>query len=636
MPVGYRSVLRLGDHVDAIATAETHLRSWLSDKARGQSGLGSADWDGPGVTDLGAAARLIVTHADRSEDSSRRRLYRLEETNSSGTFVVSVFALSLPYVHEHRRQTLVIDVAVEDIDAGGVIDRVDPPRLVTALLETIDAWDGSTRLSGKPRAIRSADIDELLAAITDPERSSAVIVAGSLGPETDAAWTRTIESLTKQSVGVASAFVVMADAMDELVRELPHSHEVRPGSVRTYAPRVELDDPDDGVRHRFLGPATLARSVTGTRVARPLTKIHAAAARRRLVEQELPADIRRGVDLLRKAAVTQERASKVGRIVATTFEKPSAVATPVTRPEFEQLPPSDVLAVEPSVQVAASDSLITRLAAIVRRWFDRTHTGVEDLDELDALLTTKSSEVEIAEQQLDQAADDQLRLEAELRAARARLEDLDLELALVTADLRESARETQVLRRHLILADRAEDTHVETEPVEWQAPTTVEELVARITPGEQQHVALERVVFTGDIDNALEIDKRDPHGRYAAALWDYVHVLYDYVGARVSGALAGNVHIYLSDDRIDGHKCSPDRHASTESETVLNNRAWREERMLPVPGDVTSEGRALMDAHFKPTHRDTFAPRMHYYDDVTVSGLIYIGYIGRHLSNTKS
>lgn len=43
-----------------------------------------------------------------------------------------------------------------------------------------------------------------------------------------------------------------------------------------------------------------------------------------------------------------------------------------------------------------------------------------------------------------------------------------------------------------------------------------------------------------------------------------------------------------------------------------------------------------MAAHFKPTWTDTFAPRMHYFDDTDGTGKIYVGYIGRHLTNTKS
>ncbi len=60
---------------------------------------------------------------------------------------------------------------------------------------------------------------------------------------------------------------------------------------------------------------------------------------------------------------------------------------------------------------------------------------------------------------------------------------------------------------------------------------------------------------------------------------------------------------------------------------------WGEEREFPVPSDVSPDGRIQMVAHFKVAQNDTFAPRMHYYDDTKGTGKIYIGYIGRHLTN---
>ena len=63
--------------------------------------------------------------------------------------------------------------------------------------------------------------------------------------------------------------------------------------------------------------------------------------------------------------------------------------------------------------------------------------------------------------------------------------------------------------------------------------------------------------------------------------------------------------------------------------------------MLPRPTGTakpctSKDGTQFMEAHFKPTWRDTFAPRMYYYDDLGNTGKIYIGYIGRHLTNTQS
>ena len=147
-------------------------------------------------------------------------------------------------------------------------------------------------------------------------------------------------------------------------------------------------------------------------------------------------------------------------------------------------------------------------------------------------------------------------------------------------------------------------------------------------------MALTFVEFTGNLDNVLEVDRRYQSGLYARTLWLYVRVLHDYAKAKSQGDFSGNVHMYLNDDRIEGTKCPPTRHASRESDTVLHNANWSSERIFPVPVEVESSGTALMDAHFKPTYRDTFAPRMHYYDDTApgATGKVFIGYIGKHLT----
>lgn len=43
-----------------------------------------------------------------------------------------------------------------------------------------------------------------------------------------------------------------------------------------------------------------------------------------------------------------------------------------------------------------------------------------------------------------------------------------------------------------------------------------------------------------------------------------------------------------------------------------------------------------MTAHFAPTHRDQNAPRMYYFVDLATTHKAYIGYIGVHLTNTKT
>ncbi|MFI5901579.1 hypothetical protein [Streptomyces cyaneofuscatus] len=41
-----------------------------------------------------------------------------------------------------------------------------------------------------------------------------------------------------------------------------------------------------------------------------------------------------------------------------------------------------------------------------------------------------------------------------------------------------------------------------------------------------------------------------------------------------------------------------------------------------------------MQAHLKIDRGNTVAPRLHFYEDGTRSGKVYIGYLGPHLRNT--
>ncbi|SDQ22425.1 hypothetical protein [Leucobacter chromiiresistens] len=643
MAVGYRAILRLNDQDDAVSTVEDQLRLWLRDKSRGRGAdLEVVDWQGPGTHRLGRRSELHVIHDDHAQDSSRRRLYRLIETNPHGRWIVSLYAASLPTARSDR-QTIVIETDLADADHDTSLRKVAPPKVVRNLLSAVDVHDGLTPLTGQPIVIRPGDVERVFAAIADADRTASVIVAGSIDRAHDEAWKGAIASLTAQSIGIAATFVVYADAMVELNDLLPDGHQIERGRVRTFLPNVQLNDPSDSVRHKWLGPATFARSLRGQKVGRPLQIRHAEATRRRIVEMELPSDVRRMIDLLRRAEVGMVRNERVATIVAASLRKEAL--SPTTRVEHADepqpqsgLPPLDVPQ-ETTTQVAGTSLAVSgwqRAANAVRRWLGLESPAPNHIDELDTFIESKVAEVRVAEEQLQEAAEVEEDLKVEAARLRRRLDDLELDLIQAEIEGADSHREIQVLRQRLARTGHAESAYVEPEEEVWKAPGSIEELVARITPGEKQHVALERVEFTGNPDIALEIDRRYVSGLYSTSVWEFVRVLYDYAEARATGEFSGSVHMYLGDDRVEGTKCSPKKHAGTESETVLNNTKWRSERLLPVPQEVDPSGKILMAAHFKPAHRDTFAPRVHYYDDVSGTGKIYVGYIGKHLTNTKS
>lgn len=613
MAIGYRTVLRLDKSHDAIDVAEEQLRIWLTEKSRT---VKTPSWDGPGLHKLGERSELQVVHDDYGDDGARRRLYRLVETNPTGKFIVSVYAAALPRLTEHT-QTIVVEVEKPGASHDAALETIDPPKIVRLLLQAATSLDGRTKLSGAPIEIRAGGAAEVVRAITDPSRLGSVVVAGSFAPELDAEWAEVVGSLTTQGVGVQSVYVVFADALGALDAALPESHRIGGGRVRTFLPKVDLSDPSDSIRHKWLGPATLSRSLEGRKVAVPLQRRHAEVARRRFVESELPADVRRTIGELRRAEVRAERAAKVAERLKT-----DGLDAPILSPKKEGAP-------------ASAEPWQTRVGASLGRWLGVDATRPQQLDDLDDFIASKVADSDVAGEQLGEAATREEELATKTAELQRRIDDLELDLAQAEQDDIENQRELTELRRRLAQTMNP-DTYVEPDSADWAAPDSVEELVQRITVGTDSHQALRYVEFTGDVSHAIEIDRRYPSGLYARTMWLYIRVLHDYAVAKERGDIAGNVHMYLTDDRVDGTKCAPIRHAARESDMVLQNAEWSAERVFPVPAAVDPSGRVLMDAHFKPTHKDSFAPRMHYFDDTNGSGKVYVGYIGKHLTNTRT
>ncbi|MCB0927254.1 MAG: hypothetical protein KDB70_04900 [Mycobacterium sp.] len=620
MALGYRAIARLSDSEDAIDAAESQLSSWLRGKKQKRV-LTSAEWDGEGEYQLGPASQLTVVHDPDRQDGSRRRLYRLREINDAGVWTVSLFAFSVPQA-KTGAQTLVVDLDVDAQDVDAAIGKSAPPRLIHAVLDAHEARDGNTLLTSEPRIVRVYDADTVRDAILDGSRTASVIVAPLPWSDQETEWRALVKSLTVQSVGVAATFILDEEATKQLAEGLPPSHTVEPGVIRTFAPSVRLDSPEDGLRHRKLYPGTLMKHMgKGLSVSTSLARRHAYTTRLRFIERDLPADVRRSIDLLQRAEGVVQRARSVERRVTTHRED---------APQASSIAPSS------AVGVPASPDVPDLLNQFASRWLapDELTNPDEIVARLHRLMETKSAEASQWEDEFDRIAEQNSRLEAELRDSKARMEDLSYEITDAEDRAQEREREASVLRSRLIGYGQHQLAYVEPELEDWTPPYSIEELVDRITPGGESHIAFDKVVFTGDLDHVLEVDRHEPTPRYAHAFWLFVHVLYDYAVGCANGQIQCGVHLHLKSDATPGQKCSPERHAAGESDTTLNR--WSDERIFPVPNAVDQSGKILMAAHFKPTWRDRLAPRMHYYDDTSNTGKVYIGYIGRHLRNTKT
>jgi hypothetical protein len=624
MALGYRAILRLDAKENAVIVAEKQVRSWLDEKGkRNRTPRAFSDWEGQGHFEFNDQTSLTVVRIEDPRDGSTRQLLRFRESNPSGSWVVTVVACSLPNARREQ-QSLMVELSKDGASIEEALTEAKPPRLVTHLLESVSVHDSETVLTSAPRIVRVEDIEETIAAILDVGRLASVVIAMPPGGVPDDKWQNVVAQLTNDSRGVSTAFVIAEAAIEEFERRLPSSHAIPRGSIRTFAPRVNLDNPDDGVRHRILGARTFARSINRGKVRGPILIIHAQRARRRLVEAELPLELRRAQDLLRREEVGVVRDSRVDSRAETSMS--SASSAPLIRVEK----------VIPDAGRAAVDWLRARIGPLVKRWLALDVVDEEAIDSLDKFIATTEGGYTVAREQIDLLLVDQNQLQVEIEQLREQLDEAELAAAIESDEARKATREARVLRGRLRDAHKFEDIVVGPEESIWEAPSDVEEFLLRLDPRVSDSPVVKYVVFTGSESAAMEVMKRDQLGRVVGKLWEFSLVLHDYAELRATDGYQGSVHQYLNDPEVNARKCSPQRHAAGESTTVTSNVKMARERVFPVPKSVDPSGQVMMLSHFKPNTSDTFAPRMYYYDDTAASGKIYIGYIGRHLTNSKT
>lgn len=138
---------------------------------------------------------------------------------------------------------------------------------------------------------------------------------------------------------------------------------------------------------------------------------------------------------------------------------------------------------------------------------------------------------------------------------------------------------------------------------------------------------------------ASELAPRDPFGQWVRLTWDALVTLDDFAHHRTSpdGTFEGGLREYLGGAAPAGaHLIPKGRLRASESDTVKGRKDWSRERCFRVPGDVDPSGTELMLSHIVIQTNGSISPRL-YFDDRTADlGVVVVGYIGPHLTNTKT
>ncbi len=249
----------------------------------------------------------------------------------------------------------------------------------------------------------------------------------------------------------------------------------------------------------------------------------------------------------------------------------------------------------------------------------------KDVDELRALLAQADEELKEAARTADLSARTATSLEEQLYAAVERA-DGDMEEALRALDDVERARaEADILRRRLREEGRYDDAVVVEQPP--GVPDSFEDLWERLG-------TFEGVRITADKSRALELDEAERARVWAAKAWNALRALDSYAQAAREG-FNGGFYQHCTSDRPGAVNWPLKQLATAESETTMNK--WGAERIFIVPLEVDSSGRKEMQAHLKLDSKGSTSPRIYFLDDTKgVTGQVIVGYVGPHLTNTKT
>lgn len=687
---GYRAVLELKQG-DALETADRVFHSWVNEKYGRRAGGRDIDWNGEGIYRLGErhdkhgdAATLTVTLLrELSQDAHyARQLLELVEERPNGRWLVRLYTMRATKESRYRNRGGVLWVEV--IPPSGFDYRTKPPRLIRKLLDE-GVYDGSMPLTDHLEEIGDQDgVDRLISWIHDPDRRASIVVGAPLtegnSPEDtqhERRWREALSVLTKDSLGCAT-YVALSPASYDLFQERINADlRIPRGSLRTYAPRVRPNDPLDYRRHRVLTANQLldGYDVKAKKFHSHLAALIARTPRTYLWENGLDSELQRAARVLdeRRLSVPTHRSGSHHRNPVDLVEEVRGRDTdlpvsPAPMTDSMSIGVREETAGETCVETSDNQEKKRRehgtwflpLRSLIRRFLpsfaptsprdlqsgiDAVSRGLDEMniryDELDKKYECLRDELETHRELLEEAK----RVEKEQSAKLVELRDLEELREFQLAEEGEERRALEQKNRQLTweknnpsVADRDYEEKQAEDRLD-EPPASMSALYLRMV--DESLETVDRYVVFSDpdamLDNMLSIESYDPLGRYAAAFWEYILVLRDYMRAREAGDFKdGDVHKYLAESRGQYRTCSQQRHRPDESETTKSNPDRRKERTFPVPKSVDPSGRVFMRAHFAPTHRDHNAPRMHYYADTRNTHKVYIGYIGPHLTNTKT
>jgi hypothetical protein len=136
----------------------------------------------------------------------------------------------------------------------------------------------------------------------------------------------------------------------------------------------------------------------------------------------------------------------------------------------------------------------------------------------------------------------------------------------------------------------------------------------------------------------MSLDRSPESSTWVRSSWEVLRALQAYADAKAARAFAGDFKMWCDHPPSGTYAVPAGKVVRDESETVRTNARWRREREFPVPPEIDVTRSLFMGAHIRigASASGRINPRLYFHDATAQTGHVYIGYLGRHLTNTRT
>lgn len=580
MAIGYRAILSAEYSQDTLDRIVEILRTW----AIGKKGFTALPSNGDAVVNH-LDATLVANEVSESvrgisgyrwtltEEWASPKWYKNTETSRTGITQISL-------VFSQGQLWLWVDIeppTLEYIDRTGR-ERTEQqpsgtPAFVSEILSEVEMHDGVESPVSEIEIIANEfHVQHLKRVLRDTSRRGAVYVTSPPVGTSDKDWLRRVKRVIGSIEGMGFGYMLNNETRDTFNGTIASGHGVTPGSIRTFLPGAELDEPKDAVRHRLLHASTIQES----RDAR-LQRIIRNAQIEHLRNVDLP-------DALRDAdyAFLRQKGLRTFEVLHTV--DPVDTAVPVD----------------------------ARTAELITRLHDAEDLLSMALDEHESLRKSSTTA---------RAASEALRIENE----ETYLDIVDLRLGS-----ERDRREIEYLRRELARSSSTGSAAAygfdDEETNDY--PMTFDDLLDRLEE-------LSGIKYFGNRSDTEDLDEYSDLGDAAVMkAWDALVTFHAYAMAREEDRFEQSLSHYINNTQ-HGLPMRISKVKWSEGETVRTNGKMMAQRTVSgLPTSIDPSGSKLLVAHIALATGRAGSPRLYFEDTTAAAGFVTVGYIGAHLDNT--